>query len=151
MAIKSMVKTDFDNIDHPFRSFRYRTQMKDNNIAWLTLFASTGTLVCCALPIILVTLGLGTTVVALTGTFPFLITLSQHKVWVFTFSGAILGVMGWLLYRPGRICPSDPKLNALCEKVQVWNRRIYFASAIIWGIGLFAAYLALPMRIWLGM
>ncbi len=35
-------------------------------VTWLTLFASTGTLICCALPILFVTLGLGATVAALT-------------------------------------------------------------------------------------
>lgn len=126
-----------------------RAQMKDSGVTWLTLFASTGTLICCALPIILVALGLGATVAALTSIFPFLITLSQHKIWVFAFSGAMLGLSGWLLYRPGRRCPTDPELGALCEKTNIWNRRIYWTSVAIWGIGFFAAYLALPLRIWL--
>jgi len=39
---------------------------ESRTLSWLTLFASTGTLICCALPITLVTLGLGTTVAALT-------------------------------------------------------------------------------------
>jgi len=123
---------------------------KDDGVTWLALFASTGTLICCALPIILVTLGLGATVAALTSAFPFLITLSQHKIWVFAFSGVLLGIAGWLLYRPGRACPSDPELGELCNKTQLWNQRIYWASVIIWGIGFFAAYIALPLRIWLG-
>ncbi len=121
----------------------------ESGISWLTLFASTGTLICCALPILLVTLGLGAAVAALTSAVPFLITLSQHKIWVFAFSGIMLGLSGWLLYRPGRSCPSDPELGALCEKTQLWNRRIYWTSAAIWIIGFFAAYLALPLRIWL--
>lgn len=127
-----------------------RAQLKDGGVTWLSLFASTGTLICCALPIILVTLGLGATVAALTSAFPFLITLSQHKIWVFTFSGAMLGVSGWLLYRPGRSCPTEPELGALCEKAIVWNRRIYWSSVTIWVIGFFAAYLALPLRKALG-
>lgn len=124
-------------------------QQKDSGVTWLALFASTGTLICCVLPIILVALGLGATVAALTSIFPFLITLSQHKIWVFAFSGAMLGLSGWLLYRPGRRCPTDPELGTLCEKTNIWNRRIYWTSVAIWGIGFFAAYLALPLRIWL--
>jgi len=118
-------------------------------LSWLALFTSTGTLICCALPILLVTLGLGATVAALTSAFPFLIVLSQHKVWVFTLSGAMLGISGWLLYRTGRSCPGDPELGALCERMHVWNQRIYWSSVVIWGAGFFAAYLALPIRIWL--
>lgn len=126
-----------------------RVQIEATGITWLTLLASTGTLICCALPIILVTLGLGATVAALTSALPFLITLSQHKVWVFTFSGGMLGVSGWLLHRPGRTCPSDPEMAALCERAHVWNRRVYWVSVSLWIIGFSAAYLALPLRMWL--
>lgn len=127
-----------------------RAPLQDGSITWLSLFASTGTLICCALPIILVTLGLGATVAAMTSAFPFLITLSQYKIWVFAFSGAMLGVTAWLLYRPGRSCPSDPILGAQCERINIWNQRIYWTSTSIWVIGFFAAYFALPLRIWLG-
>lgn len=126
-----------------------RVQMQGSGVSWLTLFASTGTLICCALPIILVTLGLGATVAALTSAFPVLITLSQHKVWVFAVSGILLGISGWLLYRPARRCPSDPALGALCEKTRLRNGRVYWTSVTLWGIGFFAAYLTLPLRIWL--
>ena len=125
-------------------------QPGQNKLHWLTLFASTGTLVCCALPIVLVTLGLGATVAALTSAFPFLVVLSEHKLWVFAFSGLMLALSGWLLYRPGRSCPADHQLGALCDRSHHWNRRIYWLSLSIWLVGFFAAYLALPLRIWLG-
>lgn len=32
--------------------------LKETGLSWLTLFAASGTLICCALPIVLVTLGL---------------------------------------------------------------------------------------------
>jgi hypothetical protein len=123
--------------------------IKQTGLAWLTLFASTGTLVCCALPMALVTLGMGATVAALTSGFPLLVTLSQHKLWIFAISGALLALSGWLLFRPGRSCPADPELSRLCNRAQVWNRRVYWASVAVWGIGFFAAYLALPLRLWL--
>ena len=123
--------------------------LKEGGVTWLTLFASTGTLVCCALPIMLVTLGMGATVVAMTSTFPFLITLSLYKGWVFAGSGLMLVLTGWLIYRPGRACPTDPELGRLCNQARLWNRRIYITSVLIWVIGFFAAFLALPLRIWL--
>jgi len=116
----------------------------------LTLFTTTGTLVCCALPIILVTLGLGATVAAMTSALPFLITLSLHKTWVFAFSGLMLALSGWLMYRPGRACPADAALGKKCATAHQWNKRLYWTSVVIWSIGFFAAYLALPLRIWLG-
>lgn len=127
------------------------TRKPEGLASWLTLFASTGTLLCCALPITLVTLGLGATVAAMTSAFPWLILLSKHKVWIFAFSGVLLLVSGWLLLRPGRNCPTDPELAALCTRAERWNRRIYWISVTIWGLGFLAAYVALPVRIWLGL
>jgi len=125
------------------------SKIQEGGATILTLFTTTGTLICCALPIFLVTLGLGATVAAMTSTFPFLIILSQHKAWVFTFSGLMLGFSGWLLYRPGRSCPTDMALGQACSRLHVWNRRIYWTTIVLWLIGFFAAYMALPLRIWL--
>jgi mercuric ion transport protein len=123
--------------------------LKETGLSWLALFAAGGTLICCALPIILVTLGLGATVAAFTSNFPVLIAISQQKVWVFTGSAALLLLSGWLMYRSGRVCPADPELARECARTQRWNRRIYWSAVVIWGVGFFAAYLALPLRIWL--
>ena len=117
---------------------------------WLALFTSSGTLICCALPIVLVTLGMGAAVASLTSSFPLLITLSRYKVWVFAVSGVLLAVSFWLTYRSGRACPADPALARLCEQAGRWNRRILWASIIIWSLGFFAAFLALPLRKALG-
>jgi len=118
-------------------------------LGWATLFASTGTLVCCALPIILVTLGLGATVAALTNAVPLLIKISQYKTWVFAGAGLLLVLSAWVMYRPNRACPADPELARICAQTLKWNRRILWTSATVWGIGFFAAYLILPLRIWL--
>ena len=121
----------------------------DVALTWVTLFASTGTLVCCALPIILVTLGLGATVAALTNAVPLLLEIAVYKTWVFAGAGAMLVLSAWVMYRPNRACPSDPELARICAQTLKWNRRILWTSATVWGIGFFAAYLALPLRIWL--
>ncbi len=125
------------------------SEKKQTSLTWLALFTTTGTLVCCAIPIVLVTLGMGATVASMVSTFPFLITLSQHKVWVFAISAMLLTLSLWLMYRPGRSCPTDADLAAICNKTQRWNRRIVWFSVILWGIGFFAAFLALPIQIWL--
>jgi len=124
-----------------------RSNLQDNGVTIFTLFTTTGTLICCALPILLVTFGLGATVVAMTSAFPFLITLTQYKIWVFAFSGIMLTVSGWLMFRPGRVCPADETLARACNAAHKWNKRIYWTSAIIWAIGFGAAYLLLPIRI----
>ncbi len=128
---------------------RKAAMLKESSMTYLTLFASSGTLICCALPIILVSLGLGATVAALTSDFPLLVTIAEYKTWVFVGSGGLLLVSGWLMYRSRRTCPTEPELARLCQKTQTWNRRIYWTSITLWGIGFSAAYLALPIRIWL--
>jgi mercuric ion transport protein len=118
---------------------------RDTSIGFFTLFASSSTLICCALPIILVTLGMGASVAAMTSSFPFLIVLSQYKIWVFAISGFMLVLSAWLSYRPGQSCPSDDELARICALSKLWNKRILWVSIIIWNIGFFAAFLALPL------
>lgn len=117
----------------------------NRSISILALFTSTGTLICCALPIALVSLGMGAAVISLTSSFPFLVTLSEHKIWIFSLSGLLL-LAGWLISKREQSCPADPELAVLCQRTQKWNRRILLVSTIIWSIGFFAAYLALPIR-----
>ena len=59
-------------------------------LGWLTLLASSTTLVCCALPIALVTLGFGAAVAALTSALPVLVVLSEHKAWLFGGSAVLI-------------------------------------------------------------
>ena len=126
-----------------------RSDLKEKSITVFTLFTTTGTLLCCALPIIFVTLGMGATVVAMTSAFPFLITLTKYKIWVFAFSGLMLAVSGWLMFRSGRSCPTDAALAKACNNAYKWNKRVYWSSIIIWSVGFIAAYILLPVRIWL--
>lgn len=125
------------------------TPRLETGTTWVALFASTGTLLCCALPITLVSLGFSGSVAALTSSAPFLVTLSQNKAWVFATSAVLLVLSGWIMYRPGRACPVDPVAGALCDRTQVWNRRIFWTSVNVWGVGFLAAFLALPIRKWL--
>lgn len=129
-----------------------RRTLRETGLAVTTLFASTGTLVCCALPILLVSIaGLGSVVASLTNNFPLLVTLSQYKEWVFGLSGLMLAVAGWLVWRPGRTCPADPGLAEWCNRFHAWNRRIILMSGVLWMVGFLAAFLALPVRKWLGL
>jgi hypothetical protein len=110
-----------------------------------TPIAVVGTLVCCALPIMLVTLGAGSVVASLVSTAPWLAVLSRHKGWVFAISGLLLVLNYWALYRdrgvacqPGGVChPSHP--------VGRWMRRILWGSAALYLVGFTASYLSLPI------
>lgn len=121
----------------------------ERRVTVLALFTSLSTLVCCALPILLVSLGMGATYAALTNSIPLLITLGEYKAVTFTLAGVLIAGSLWFSFRPGRQCPADPQLADQCQRVQVWNKRLLIIAALAWCIGFFAAYLALPLQIWL--
>ena len=115
---------------------------------WLVLFGSSATLICCALPIALVTLGLGSVSAALFANLPFLGVLAVNKGWLFAGSFVALAVGGWALFRPGRACPTDPQLMQECERAHYWNTRLWRTSVAVWFVGWIAAYAALPIWQW---
>lgn len=126
-----------------------KIRLKESSVSILTLFTSAGTLVCCALPILLVTLGMGAAVASLTTSAPWLVTLSEHKAWVFAVSFIMLLLCAWFIYRPGRSCPADAALARTCARVDRINRWIYWFSVAVWLIGFFAAFLLSPLTQWL--
>lgn len=118
-------------------------------LGWLALLLSFGTLLCCALPIVLVSLGFGAAVAAFNFEYPLLLALAGYKPWMFTGSAALLLLAGWWLWWRPAACPADPELAAHCARARVWNRRAFWAGCAVWASGFFFAYLLLPLRIWL--
>lgn len=115
-------------------------------LRWLTLFVSGGTLICCALPIVLVTMGFGAVAASLSYNVPGLVFLAENKAWTLGLSALLLLLLAWIVWRPGQTCPTDPQLAAYCARAKTWNRRIFGYSVIIWSIGFFFSYLLLPLR-----
>ena len=106
----------------------------------LLLFASIPTLLCCALPIVLVSLGMGSVVASVYGEkLPFLQWFGRNEEITFGVTAAVLLVAGWILYRIGRTCPADPVLAQACKKTDRWNRRFYWLAVAVWCVGFFAA------------
>ena len=118
-------------------------------LGWVSLFASTSTWICCALPKLLITVGAGAALAGITKQFPLLTVLGTHKNWMFATSGVLLTVAAGLTWRSGQHCPADPVLAQRCERVRQWNKRILWVSMTVWVIGFVAAYLALPVRMYL--
>ena len=124
-----------------------RRTFREAGVVAIALLSSTGTLLCCALPIMLVSIaGLGAFVASVTSAFPILVDLSSHNEWVFGLSGLMLIGSGWMVRQSGRSCPTDPVLARWCNTFQTWNRRTVVASSVIWAMGFFAAFFALPLR-----
>jgi mercuric ion transport protein len=114
------------------------------------LFTSFGTLVCCALPSLLVLFGLGATVASFLSALQWLVTLSHHKNWVFIVAGALIG--GNFLYvymlaprwqARGGACPPDaPDACAIASRM---SRAVLWFSGAIYCIGAFSAYFLGPL------
>lgn len=119
---------------------------RNRSVSSIALLFSMSTLLCCALPLLLVTIGLGSVVAAVTSNAPWLVTLSHYKVWVFAVSASILGLAGYSLYRPGRSCPADPMLAAACLRADRWSRRVWWTALLVWSVASFTAFVWLPLQ-----
>ncbi|GAB3344877.1 hypothetical protein [Lysobacter tyrosinilyticus] len=97
-------------------------------VAVLTLLASSGTLVCCVLPAVMVALGAGAALAGLVTAVPQLVWLSEHKGAVFGLAFVLLLLSGVLLWRARTLaCPTDPALGRACARL----RR---ASVVLWSV-----------------
>lgn len=111
--------------------------------SFMSLFASTGTLICCALPALFVALGMGAAFAGLTSTFPQLLFLNQYKGFLFVFAAIMLVVSGVFQYRArAQSCPTDPKLAEACRETRGWSFWVYWISIVIYLIGFFFAFIA---------
>lgn len=102
----------------------------------LSLFASSSTLVCCAIPALLVALGAGAALSALVSVFPQLVWLSEHKVELFVFAGIALAVSGALQWRNRTApCPADPTLRQTCVRTRKTAVQTYLLSLLLYAVG----------------
>lgn len=113
-------------------------------LSWLSVFASGSTLVCCALPALLVALGAGAALSGLISAVPQLVWLSEHKAPLFAGAAAMLALSGVLQWRARRAaaCPPDPALAAACSTTRDLSLRVWVASVAIFAVGAFFAFAA---------
>jgi len=109
----------------------------------LSLFTSASTLICCALPALLVTLGAGAALASLTSSIPQLVWVSKHKTEFFTFATFMLTTAGYLQWRARYApCPLDKDLAKTCTRQRRISKRIYFVSLSMYAIGGFFSFIA---------
>jgi hypothetical protein len=112
---------------------------------YISLFASSSTLLCCALPALLVAIGAGASLAGLVSSFPALIWLSNHKEETFGFSAAMLLLSGWLQWKNRSApCPIEPQLAKQCMQTRRISNRVYFFSLSIFFMGALFAFV-LPL------
>lgn len=116
---------------------------------YFSLFSSFSTLICCALPSVLVLLGMGTAVASLLSAAPWLVNLSRHKVWTFSIAGTLIACSFVMTYviaprlRNGETCGADDPTT--CGEVSKISRVLLWVSALVYSGGFFVAYLLGPI------
>jgi mercuric ion transport protein len=116
---------------------------------YFSLFSSFSTLICCALPSVLVLLGMGTAVASLLSAVPWPVSLSRHKIWTFSIAGTLIAASFAMTYvvaprlRSGEVCAADDPTT--CGEVSRLSKFVLWGSAAIWSSGFFVAYLLGPI------
>lgn len=106
--------------------------MNDKAANFLSLFASSSTLICCALPSLFIMLGAGASFASLLSVFPFLMVLSQYKATISLLALATIGLAGLTHYKTARLpCPADPELSRVCVRSRKRARVLYYISVSV--------------------
>lgn len=129
-------------------------KIKQDFISIASLFTSISTLLCCALPSLLVAVGMGAVVAGMVSDFPALIALSKYKGWTFLGAGILIGFNFWLFYgrKKNQACEIDEYGNETpCDTAAQWSKIILWVSFGLYVLGLFSAYLLLPLQQFLGL
>src|SRR5262249_8756741 len=109
----------------------------------VALLGSLGTLICCALPALLVSLGAGAALASLVTNVPQLVWLSEHKVPLFMFAATMLVMSGVTMFDNRRLpCPADPVQAKSCQHVRRLSAGIFLVSLVVYAIGFFFAFVA---------
>lgn len=113
----------------------------------VSLFATSSTLVCCAIPAVLVALGAGAALSSLVAVFPQVVWLSEHKEGLFVFAGVMMAASGVLQWRNRSApCPTDPALRDACLRTRKVSRVVYGVSVAFYLVGGWFAF----VQPWLG-
>lgn len=113
---------------------------------FLSLFTSFSTLICCALPVLLVTLGMGASLASLISLFPWIVVVSKYKIQIFIFAGFLLLISAYSFWQGKYLpCPSDPLKAKNCSRLRTINLIMLIISTIIYFVGFFFAFLAVKI------
>jgi hypothetical protein len=108
---------------------------------YLSIFTSSGTLICCALPALFVALGAGSVFASLISVFPALVWFSIYKIPIFIFASGMLLIGGVLQYNArNKACPIDTKNAEVCMSTRKKNLKLYLFSVFIYLLGAFFAF-----------
>lgn len=111
--------------------------------AFLSLFGSFSTLLCCGIPALLVLLGLGASFAGLITAVPQITILSEYKAVTFSLSGLLI-LLSWI----ARSMAPEPKSCEIaengataCETTKGWSFWILLASTVLFLIAVCMAFI----------
>lgn len=109
----------------------------------LAFFGSFGTLFCCALPALFITLGAGAAFAGLVSNVPQLTWLSEHKIGLFIFAGTMLFISGLSHYLiRSTLCSADSMKGTSCTKFKKISFGIFLFSLTLYAIGFYFSFIA---------
>ena len=109
----------------------------------LSLFTSVGTLLCCALPALLVTLGMGAALAGFISVAPWITVISKYKIIIFIVAGILLSLSSYFLWvNRNAPCPVDEKQAKACALLRKFSLYTVIISIIIYFTGFFFAFFA---------
>jgi len=119
--------------------------MREKIMSFFSLFGSTATLLCCALPATLSIIAGGAAVGSLISVFPWLIPISKHHNWIFLIAGILLLINGIFVIKPkGKVACSITGGKG-CEVAGSFSKWMFWFSVILYSIGAFFAYAYVPL------
>ena len=116
--------------------------------AFLSLFTSTGTLICCALPALLVSIGAGAVMAGLIEAVPQITWLGKNKGLVFGIAALMIALAGARQWHARSLpCPIDPVKARACTRARQLSWVVWWVSVVAFLVGGFFAFFAASLFI----
>lgn len=124
--------------------------MKEKILSVLSLFGSSATLLCCALPAAVSIIAGGAAVGSLISIFPWLIPISKYHNWIFAIAGVLLLINAIFVFSPKGKVACAVTGGKGCEVAGGFSKGTFWVSIVLYGIGVFFAYIYVPVVKFLG-
>lgn len=112
--------------------------------ATLALFTSVSTLICCALPALLVSVGMGAVMAGVIEAFPGITWMGANKEIVFAVACLVLAASGaWQWHARNLPCPADPAKAKACARLRRISWVLWWIAVAAFLVGGFFAFFAI--------
>lgn len=84
---------------------------------------------------------MGAVFASLSSNIPAIIFLAENALTIFTITGILLAISGYMIFIRSQSCPINPKLTKICMRSKKINKIVWWLSVAILGISLFFKYI----------